>query len=87
MAVAVLLLPNACASPCSPGFPASVAPMLANGDGFRCSSSSASDDDYNDEHFLKKLSVLLCTPQNAPQSPLRTQSYQNFGGEHAPKAP
>ena len=32
------------------------------------SSSSASDDDYNYQPLLKKLSVLLCMPQNAPQN-------------------
>ena len=41
---------------------------LADGDGFQCSSSSASSNDYDDETLLKKLCVLLCMPQNAPQN-------------------
>ena len=35
---------------------------LAGGEGFQCSSSSASNDDYDDEPLLKKLCVLLCMP-------------------------
>ena len=31
-------------------------------------SSSASDDDYNDQPLLKKLCVLPCMSQNAPQN-------------------
>ena len=38
-----------------------------DGDGFQCSSSSASNDDYDDEPLLKKLWVLLCMPWNAPE--------------------
>ena len=32
-------------------------------------SSSASDDDFDDESLLKKLCMLLCMPQNAPECP------------------
>ena len=40
---------------------------IVYGDGFQCSSSSASDDDFDDEPLLKKLCVLLCMPQDAPE--------------------
>ena len=35
----------------------------ADGDGFQCSSSSASSDDYDDETLLKKLRMHLRTPK------------------------
>jgi len=53
----------------------------ADGDGFQCSSSSASSDDYDDETLLNKLFVLLCMAQNAPEC---TSEHL---GEHAPKPP
>ena len=66
---------------------------LANGDGFQCSSSSASSDNYDDElsneSLLKKLcaecfSVCLRIHQNVPQD---TKNYYNLLGEHAPTPP
>ena len=57
---------------------------LADGDGFQCSSSSASSVDYDDDPPLKKLCVLLCMPQNAPEFPLNCQ---NFLAKHPPDPP
>ena len=38
-----------------------------NADGFQCSINSTTNDDYDDESLLKKLCVLLCMPQIAPE--------------------
>ena len=54
------------------------------GGGFQCSSSSASNDAYDDETLLKKLCVLPCMPQNAPEC---ASEHLNFLGEHAPRPP
>ena len=60
---------------------------LADGDGFQCSSSSASSDDndneLSNESLLKKLCVLLCMPQNVPEH----LKVPNVLGEHAPRPP
>ena len=42
-------------------------PIVSDGDGFQYSSSSASNDDYDDEPLLKNLCVLLCMSQIAPE--------------------
>ena len=45
-----------------------IALALADGDGFQCSNSSASNDDFDNEPLLQKLCVLLRMHQNAPQN-------------------
>ena len=62
----------------------SVVYTLADGDGFQCSSSSASNDDYDDETLLKRLCMLLCMPQNAPEC---TSEYLKFPGGACPQTP
>ena len=41
--------------------------------------------DYDDEPLLKKLCVLLCMPQNAPEYSSEHLNYQNFLEDHAPR--
>ena len=48
---------------------------LADGDGFQCSSSSACDDDYDDEPLLKKLRVLVCMPPECASEHLKLPKF------------
>ena len=59
--------------------------MLADGDGWQCSSSSASNDDYDDKTLLKKLCVLLCMPQNAPECTSEHLKAPKFPGGACPQ--
>ena len=64
---------------------------LADGDGFQCSSSLASSDNYDDElsneSLLKKVCVLLCMPQNAPEGSSEHLKLLKFSGGACPQTP
>ena len=64
---------------------------LANGDGFQCSSSSASSDNHDDElsneSLLKKLCVLLCMPQNVSECSSEHLKLLKFPGGACPQTP
>ena len=60
---------------------------LADGDGFQCSNSSASNDDFDDEPLLNKLCVLLCMLQNAPECASEHLKLSKFPGEACSQTP
>ena len=49
------------------------------------SSSSASNDYFDDEPLLKKLRVLLCMRQNAPECASEHLKFSNFPGGACPQ--
>ena len=53
---------------------------------YTCTTLSSSDD-FDYECLLKKLCVLLCRPQNAPECTSEHLQLSNFLGEHAPRPP
>ena len=50
-------------------------------------SSSANNDDYDDEPLLKKLYVLLCTPQNVPECVSEHLKLSKFPGGACHRTP
>ena len=50
-------------------------------------SQSASNDDFDDEPLLKKLCVLPCMPQNAPECASEHLKLSKFLGGACPQTP